>query len=146
MTITKPQIKQLQTICSKKFRSREERLEFLSAFCGEPVESTKDLTERQAFEAIRYLNTGKAPNNSFYAVFDKENRQHRTILSLAHQIGWVQEENPKFVNLHTLGTWLISKKCPVNKPLKQMNKQELSKVIFALEQVFNWRYKNKAPA
>ncbi|SZD72767.1 Uncharacterised protein [Candidatus Ornithobacterium hominis] len=140
MTITKQQIKQLQSICSKEFSDRDERLNFLSEFTGEQINSTKDLTERQAYEAIRFLNTGKNPNNSFYALFDKENTQHTTILSLAHQLGWVQENKPHLVDLKTLGTWIISSKCPVQKPINQMNSKELSKVIFALQQVFEWKY------
>ncbi|CAI9429242.1 Regulatory protein RecX [Candidatus Ornithobacterium hominis] len=146
MTITKQQIKQLQTLCSKEFSDRDERLNFLSEFTGEQINSTKDLTERQAYEAIRFLNTGKNPNHSFYALFDKENKQHTTILSLAHQLGWVQENKPYLVDLKTLGAWIISSKCPVRKPINQMNSKELSKVIFALQQVFEWKYSSPGPS
>ncbi|MCK0203792.1 hypothetical protein MWN41_12275, partial [Ornithobacterium rhinotracheale] len=107
-SITPQQLKQLQTICSKRFPDREERLNFISEFTGFVVKSSKDLTERQAYELIRYLNTGKEPNNSFYAMFSKANSQHKAILSLAHQMGWVQEGKTQFVDLNKLGTWLIS--------------------------------------
>ncbi|MGQ3644824.1 hypothetical protein [Ornithobacterium rhinotracheale] len=139
-SITPQQLKQLQTICSKRFPDREERLNFISEFTGFVVKSSKDLTERQAYELIRYLNTGKEPNNSFYAMFSKANSQHKAILSLAHQMGWVQHGKPQFVDLNKLGTWIISKRCPVNKPLSQMTKQELSKVIYVLNQLVKWKY------
>ena len=142
MQITAQQTRQLQTICSKRFPDREERLEFLSQFCGEEITTAKDLTERQAHEVIRYLNTGKEPDNSFYALFDKENGQHKAVLSRAHLLGWVQADKPHLVDLKTLGTWLISNKCPVQKPLMKMTKQEVSKVIYALEQIWNWKHKN----
>ncbi|MGV4331527.1 hypothetical protein [Ornithobacterium rhinotracheale] len=138
--ITPQQIKQLQTICGKRFPDREERLHFFSEFTGENIESAKDLTEHQAYELIRYLNTGKEPNNSYYTMFSKTNSQHKAILSLAHQMGWVQHGKPQFVDLNKLGTWLISKRCPVNKPLSQMTKQELSKVITALSNIVKWKY------
>ncbi|MGV4333432.1 hypothetical protein ACQ1P5_11630, partial [Ornithobacterium rhinotracheale] len=64
--ITPQQLKQLQSICSKRFPDREERLNFFSEFPGFVVKSTKDLTERQAYELIRYLNTGQEPTISFY--------------------------------------------------------------------------------
>ncbi|MDO5607618.1 MAG: hypothetical protein Q4G08_04085 [Capnocytophaga sp.] len=135
--ITKPQIKQLQTLCSSRFSDREERLEFLSAMAGEPVQSAKELTQLQADGIIRYLNTGKASDNSYYARFDKENNQHRTILSLAFQFGWVgtTDSGRTVPDLERLGSWLISKRSPVQKPLLKMTRPELSKVITALERM-----------
>ncbi|QDP85219.1 hypothetical protein FNJ88_06430 [Chryseobacterium sp. SNU WT5] len=132
-TITKPQIQQLQTICAGKFRSREERLECLSDMMGVEVLSVKDLNQTQADELIYFFNTGKTLDHSSWALFDRNNTQHKTILSLCHQLGWVQEENPQFADLHRLGGWLKSDKSPVKMQLKEMNKIQLSKIIFAIQ-------------
>lgn len=140
-TITKQQITQLQTICSGKFRSREERLEALSDMTGTELSSIKDLNRLQADELIYFFNTGKAVNHSSWAIFDRHNSQHRTVLSLCHQLGWVQEEKPEFVDLHRLGGWLKSDRSPVKMPLKEMSKQELSKIIFALNNIIKSKYK-----
>ncbi|MDV3880751.1 hypothetical protein BAS06_09310 [Elizabethkingia miricola] len=140
-TITTKQITQLQTICSAKFRNRDERLEMLSEMVGSPITSIKDLTELQADELIYFFNTGKNMDHSSYALFDHKNNQHRTILSHCHTLGWVNPNNPRFVDLNRLGGWLKSEKSPVKKPLKQMTKQELSKIIVALENITKSKFK-----
>lgn len=140
--ITTQQIKQLQTLCSKRFSDREERLFFLSEMVGEPIETVKDLTEQQATGIIYHLNTGNSPDNSYYARFNQRNNQHLKILSLARQLGWVSTTHigRRVADLNRLGTWLISKRSPVRKPLTKMNKLELSKIIFALEQMTQKKY------
>ena len=140
-TITANQITQLQTICSGKFRSREERLEAISEMVGVEVKSVKDLNRLQADELIYFFNTGKSIDHSSWAMFDRNNSQHKTVLSLCHQLGWVQEEKPQFVDLHRLGGWLKSDRSPVKSPLKDMGKQELSKIIFALQNILKTNFK-----
>lgn len=139
--ITPLQLKTLQTLLNKRFSDREERLDFLSDFFSVEIKSTKDLSEKQAFQLIRYLKEGKIIDNGFFARFNPQNTQHRTILSLCHELNWVQEENPHWVDLNRLGGWLISKWSPVQKALSEMTKQELSKVIFALENMLKKKYK-----
>ena len=141
-TITTPQIQQLQTICSGKFRSREERLQALSEMMGVELTSIKDLNKMQADELIYFFNTGKTIDHSIWALFDRNNTQHKTILSLCHQLGWVQEEKPQFVDLHRLGGWLKSDRSPVKQQLKEMNRAQLSKIIFALQQIIKSTFKN----
>ena len=140
-TITQQQISQLQTICSGKFRDREERLEAISEMVGTHIESVKDLSSLQASELIYFFNTGKPMDHSPWAFFDKRNTQHKTVLSLCHTLGWVQEENPQFVDLHRLGGFLKSNKNPVKMPLKDMSKAQCSKLIFALQNIINSKYK-----
>lgn len=134
------QIRQLQTICAGKFHSREERLEALSEMMGVEITSIKDLNRQQADELIWFFNTGKMPDHSIWATFDRHSTQHRTILSLCHQLGWVQEENPQFVDLHRLGGWLKSDRSPVKMPLKEMNRAQCSKIIFALQNIVKSAY------
>lgn len=140
-TITTNQIQQLQTICSGKFRSREERLESLSEMMGVELNSIKELNRLQADELIYFFNTGKTLDHSSWALFDRYNTQHKAILSLCHQLGWVQEEKPQFVDLHRLGGWLKSDRSPVKIPLKDMDKPQLSKIIFALQNIIKSQYK-----
>lgn len=140
-TITKPQIQQLQTICSGKFRNREERLEAISEMMGVEINSIKELNRLQADERIYFFNTGKTLDHSSWAMFDRYNTQHKTVLSLCHQLGWVQEANPHFVDLQRLGGWLKSDRSPVKLPLKEMNRTELSKIIFALQNILKSNYK-----
>ena len=140
-TITNPQIQQLQTICSGKFRSREERLETLSEMMGVEITSIKDLNQLQAQELIHFFNTGKTLDHSAWAMFDKYSTQHKAVLSLCHQLGWVQEEKPQFVDLQRLGGWLKSDRSPVKKPLKEMDRAEVSKIIFALQNILKSSYK-----
>lgn len=135
MTATINQIKILQSQCSGKFRDREERLEAVSSLIGVEVHSFKELSQYQATELIHFFNTGEMPDSTSWARFDKHNSQHRTILSHCHTLGWKSEENPAFVDLNRLGGWLKSNRSPVQKPLLEMNRKELSKVIFALEQI-----------
>ncbi|WP_419486994.1 hypothetical protein [Chryseobacterium bernardetii] len=142
MTITKQQISQLQTICSGKFRDREERLEAISEMMGCEINSIKDLNQLQASELIHFFNTGKTLDHSPWGFFDKRNNQHRNVLSICHSLGWVSEENPQFVDLHRLGGWLKSDRSPVKKPLKEMSSAEVSKIIFALQNIVKTTYKN----
>ncbi|WP_372472703.1 hypothetical protein AB4865_07730 [Capnocytophaga sp. ARDL2] len=143
--ITNEQLKVIQTILHKRFSERQERLDFLSDFFGMEIKSTKDLTEKQAFILIRHLKrpspSGRDLGWGFYARFDTQNPQHRALLARCHELGWVQEDNPNFVDLNRLGAWLISKRSPVKKALMDMNKQEISKVIFAIENMIKSKYK-----
>lgn len=141
MNATSYQVKVLQAACANKFRSRDERLEAVGDILGVELTSFSELTSLQADELISFFKTGKFPENKTWAIFDKANAQHRTILSHCHTLGWKNEENPAFVDLNRLGGWLKSNRSPVPKPLKEMTRIELSKVIAALENMIKKRYK-----
>lgn len=96
--------------------------------------TASDLSLIQADTLIKSLTTN-------WAFFDKNNTQHSAVLSLCHQLGWVQDANPKFVDLNRLSTWLKSFRSPVQKPLQSMEAKEVSKVIFALENMLGKIYK-----
>ncbi len=94
---------------------------------------------------VWHLKDGKTwvlTNNWGY--FDKNNKQHNTILSLMHQVGWVTKNKTKgeFPDTKRLSDFLKSKKSPINKPLKQMTEKELSKIIIALEGIVKHTYKS----
>lgn len=142
--ITNKQLKIIQTLLNKRFTDRQERLDFLSEFFAIEIKSTKDLSEKQAFILIRHLKSpspsGRDLGWGFFARFDTQNPQHRTLLARCHELGWVQDENPNFVDLNRLGSWLISKRSPVKKALMEMSHKEVSKVIFAIENMIKSKY------
>lgn len=140
--IDKKQIKQLQTVISKTYPSREERLEFLSNFLGREITTTKDLSSIEAVEVIYFLNKGKVKPNSHWGYFDIQNSQHRNVLSLMRQANWTvpNENHGEVPDLERLSNFLKSPKSPVNKPLKQMKPTEVSKLIVALEGIVKHTY------
>ena len=137
--ISTRQLKILQCLLSKRFGDREERMAFLSGFVGRELATSKELKEIEAFEILDYLGY----NYSFAAHFESHNTQHLSLLAKCHELGWVQPNNPRIPNLQQLGKWLLSKRCPVQKPLMEMTTKELSKVIGALEKMIEKRYEKK---
>ena len=137
--ISARQLKILQSLLGKRFGDREERMVFLSGFVGRELATSKELKEVEAFEVLDWLKY----NYSKEAYFDSHNAQHLSLLAKCHELGWVQEDNPRIPDLQRLGRWLFSKKCPVQKPLKEMTTKEVSKVIGALEKIIEKRYEKK---
>ena len=140
-TINPEQIQIIQTICSGKFSNRDERLEFFSEFLFREVKSTKDLSRNEADGVITYLTTGRVADYTSYALFDKNNPRHMKILSLARELDWIDEKTG-FASLERLGGWFRSARCPVqDKKLKDMNYEDISKVIKALENMVKSKWK-----
>ena len=141
--INNKDLKRLQTIMSKRFSSREERLEFLSNFFKREITTTKDLSNIEAGEVIYFFNKGKVKQQDHWGFFDVQNTKHRNVLSLLRQAQWTvpSEKHGEVPDLERLSDFLKSPKSPVNKPLKQMKPKELSKLIVALEGIVNHKYK-----
>lgn len=137
--ISTRQLKILQSLLGRRFKDREARLVFLSSLVCRELASSKELTEDEAFEVLDWLKY----NYSKEAYFDSYNMQHLSLLAKCHELGWVQVDNPRIPDLQRLGRWLLSKKCPVQKPLKEMTTKEVSKVIGALEKIIEKRYEKK---
>ena len=137
--ISTRQLKILQSLFVKRFKNREGSLTFLSCLVLRELSSFKELTEDEAFKVLDWLRY----NYSKEAYFDCNNTQHLSLLAKCHELGWVHADNPKIPDLQRLGRWLISKKCPVQKPLKEMTTKEVSKVIGALEKIIEKRYEKK---
>lgn len=137
--ISTRQLKILQILLGKMFKDRDERLAFLSDFVFRELSSSKELTEDEAFEILDWLKY----NYSKEAYFDSHNAQHLSLLAKCHELGWVQPNNPRIPNLQRLGKWLLSKRCPVQKPLMEMTTKEVSKVIGALEKIIEKQYEKK---
>jgi hypothetical protein len=78
-----------------------------------------------------------------YGLFDNNNQQHKTILSLMRQAQWTvpSEKWGEVADLNRLSDFLKSDKSPVNLPLKKMTPKEVSKIIVALEGIVKSKYK-----
>ena len=101
--------------------------------------STHDLTFNQANEIIVALGGQAYKVAPLWSFFDPKNQQHKYILSLTQQAGH-KVANANFGYVADLG-WLnkfLREDSPVKKPLKKMNSEETSKVIFALEKLVKW--------
>jgi len=137
--ISTRQLKILQSLFVKRFKNREGRLAFLSCLVCRELSSFKELTEAEAFKVLDWLRY----NYSKEAYFDCNNVQHLSLLAKCHELGWVQVDNPKIPDLQRLGKFILSKRCPVQKPLMEMTTKEVSKVIGALEKIIEKRYEKK---
>lgn len=89
------------------------------------------------------LEGGRTHSKSNWGLFNKKNQQHKTILSLLRQAQWVvkNERYGEVADLARFSDFLKSDKSPVNKPLKDMEPSEVSKVIEALKGIVKSKYK-----
>ena len=140
--ISKRQLKILQSLFVKRFKNREGRLAFLSSLVCRELSSFKELTEDEAFKVLDWLKY----NYRKEAYFDSYNTQHLSLLAKCHELGWVREDNPKIPDLGRLGKFLLSKRCPIQKPLKEMTTNEVRKVIGALSGIIEKRYEKTSPS
>lgn len=139
MKVTTEQIKRIHMLLPSYLKKHyDEKAKVVSQFTeDEDKTSTKDLTYAQANEMIHWLQFGNKMATDHFAAFDKKNKQHMYILSICHQIGWVQYSPTKrtnFVHLPSLGSWL-HKYGYLHKPLKDYTNKELPKLISQLEAI-----------
>ena len=86
---------------------------------------------------------GRSQGKSNWGLFDKENQQHKTILSLLRQAQWVVPNGKwgEVPDINRLSEFLKSDKSPVNMPLKDMKPEEVSKIIEAFKGIVKSKYK-----
>lgn len=104
--------------------------------------STNDLTFEEANKIL--VQIGQKPHKAEnWAIFDKNNPKHRTVLSLMRQAQWVKPHNRhgEVADLERLDAFLKSNKSPVKKPLNYMQPEELEKIIKAFKGIVKHRYK-----
>lgn len=144
MEIQSNQIKQIQTIMSSRFSDRDERLDFISALFEKEVKSTKELSSIEADDLIYFLNTGQKAKAT-WAFFDKDKfvPERKLLWSYLHQIQWVVKNDKHFEvpDLDRLSNFLKSNKSPVNKPLKEWNKQDWEKMLITFKNIAKSKYK-----
>lgn len=134
MTATKEQ-KRLIAINTPNKAIKEEWVQWATGDVRKT--STNDLSFEQANLILTQL--GLKPHVVIsWAKFDKNNPKHLRILSIMRQANWTikSEKGKELPDLNRLNSFLQSSKCPVNKPLLEMNNDtEIPKVIKALEGV-----------
>jgi hypothetical protein len=153
MQIETLQIKAIHALLPAAIKSDPEaKAELIAQFTGNQAKvSTKDLSFHQANELIKslkgkpvFIGTAIKGNGTSFFHFDFGNKQHRTILSLAHQYGWEKTgEFKHMIDMTRLGEWLMTK-APVKKALGKQTPMELSKTITALENMVAWKLKKNA--
>ena len=91
--------------------------------------------------------TPKKKGYQLWSFFDPTKQSHRHILSLCIQYGWSKEHKVTGKEVADLGRrdkWLRglprSGQSPVKKPLMDMEKKEISKVIVALENMVSGNF------
>lgn len=89
----------------------------------------------------------KTDRRKLWSYFDKKNHQHQYILSLCIQYGWTRKHPVRGIDVADLGAldrWLRGKaksgQSPVQKPLNEMNRIELSRVISAMEKMITKKF------
>ena len=137
--ITKAQIIKIHTLLPNQIKQdKDEKKEWVKLFTKDERSSVKQLSFKEANNALEWLGATpqvkRVPSN-YYAQFDKKNSQHLYLLSLCHQIGWVQYHEGLAKNvpdLKALGSW-IHKHGYLHKSLKLYTPQELPKLIKQFE-------------
>jgi hypothetical protein len=83
------------------------------------------------------------PVEANWGLFDKNNQQHKTLLSLLRQAQWTipNKRWGEVADLERLSKFLKSDKAPVNMPLKKMLPSEVSKIIEAFKGIVKSKYK-----
>lgn len=92
--------------------------------------TAKELTMHQATGLIKSLTSN-------WAVFNPDNQQHKYIMSLVQQLGWIKQHSKygPVADMARLSKFLKSKKSPIPKPLQHMDVKETSKLISCLESI-----------
>lgn len=94
-------------------------------------------------ELQNIVQGGRSHSKSCWGLFDNKNQQHRTVLSRLRTLQWVvpSEKWGEIPDINRLSEFLKSDKSPVNKPLKDMEEKEVSKIIACLDSMITKYYK-----
>lgn len=149
--ITKFQINRIMQNCQYNVEIKNEWVQCATGDVNRT--SLRSITHDQAIK-IMHQQTGTNPINavteggrthskSNWGLFDKENKQHLTILAQMRTAQWVipNDKYGEVPDLERLSEFLKSEKSPINKPLKQMQPWEVSKIIEALKGIVKSIYK-----
>lgn len=78
-----------------------------------------------------------------WAAFDKNNRQHLGVMAQLRTLQWTvpHGRHGEVADLNRLSDFLKSDKSPVRKPLKDMEPDEVSKIIECFKSMVRKKYK-----
>ena len=150
LPITAFQIKAIRKNCNFQEDIKEEWVQWVTGDVGRT--SLKSLTQADAVKILRQQTGSDSPNRVLnpvrvgadnWGLFDKGNKQHLTILAQMRTAQWVvpSDKYGKVPDLERLSEFLKSEKSPINKPLKQMQPWEVSKIIEAFKGIVNSKFK-----
>lgn len=143
LPITAHQIKEIRKNANFQEDIKEEWVQWVTGDVSR-TSLTKPipLTQAQAVRIIK-AQTGAEPQDDNWGLFDKDNRQHLTLLAYMRTAQWTtpSEKHGEVADLEKLSEFLKSDKSPVNKPLKKMQPWEVSKIIEAFKGIVKSKYK-----
>lgn len=145
--ITTFQINRIMQNCNYNIEMKDEWVQWVTN--DNSRTSLRSITHDQAIK-IMNQQTGqsqesraKSQEQENWGLFDKSNKQHLTLLSQLRTAQWVipNDKHGEVPDLDRLSHFLKSEKSPVNKPLKQMEPEEVSKIIEAFKGIVKSKYK-----
>lgn len=144
LPITPYQIKAIMKNCMYQEETKNEWVQWVTADVNRT--SLKSITQAQAIKIILAQTGGQLLNEpkENWGKFDKNNQQHKYIMSLCIQKGWTKESDKwgKIADMDgAFSSFIQSPNSPVKKPLLKMTPAETSKIIIALGGVVEHNYK-----
>jgi len=134
MEITKQQIRLIfKHLPNEAKMDKGFRASLVAQFSSESKISLTDLTADEADVMIAKLSG----TYSHYALFESDKTQHRQILSLCYQLGWVRYDKRKSRDvpcIETLGKW-IANRTEHKRPLMRLGVKDTQKVIYQLDKM-----------
>lgn len=111
------------------------------AYTGEGSAVDNYLNPKKQLQTI--VQGGRNHSKSNWGLFDNNNPQHKNILSLMRQLQWTvpHARHGEVADLSRLSEFLKSNKSPINKPLKDMEAKEVSKIIECFKSMITKAYK-----
>lgn len=105
--------------------------------------TTKPIIYNGSGSAIDNYQSPKPQNHDNWGLFDKNNSQHKAVLSQLRQLQWTtkSEKWGEVADINRLSDFLQSDKSPVRKPLKDMDQKEVSKIIECLKSMLIKKFK-----
>lgn len=140
--ITKFQINRIMNNCAYQVETKNEYVQWVTGDVNRT--SLKSITHDEAIRILhRQMGTNPINEQSEnWAKFDKNNKQHKVILSLLHQAQWTRhkENYGEVPDMDKLSHFLQTNS-PVKKKLLDMDAIEIQKLIKALKGVIKSTFK-----
>lgn len=140
LPITAHQIKEIRKNSNFQEDIKEEWVQWVTGDVNQT--SLKSLNQAQAVRILK-AQTGAEPQADNWGLFDKDNKQHLTLLAYMRTAQWTTQngKHGEVADIDRLSDWLKSDKSPVRKPLKKMQPWEVSKIIEAFKGIVNSKFK-----
>lgn len=140
LPILKWQTKRIMQNCSYQVQTKNEYVQWVTGDVNRT--SLTSITQEQAVRIMRRQTGDDQSTTENWAKFDKDNPQHKVILSLLYTAQWTthKENYGEVPDLDRLSNFLQTKS-PVKKKLMDMEPGEIEKLIVALKGVIKSTFK-----